>query len=53
MKEYEKSYFIMVRASEDALRAIERDNFGVARDILIAAQQQAEEAILSYSDSEE
>ena len=51
MQEYEKPYFILVRASEEALRAIEKSNFGLARDILITAQQQAEDAILSYADS--
>ena len=51
MEEYEKPCFIMVRASEKALRAMENGEYIAAQNTLIAAQQQAEEAILSYSDS--
>ena len=53
MNEYENPYFIMIRASEAALRAMEKNNFGQAQEILICAQQQAEDAVLSYSESNE
>ena len=48
MEEYRKPYFIMLSASKKALRAMEKRNYGTAREILICAQQEAEEVILSY-----
>ena len=41
--DYEKLYHLMVNASEQAIEAMERQNYGLARDILIAAEQAAEE----------
>ena len=43
---YKELYHLMVNASEDALAAIEKQNFGQAREILIAAEQEAEERYL-------
>ena len=40
---YEKLYHIMVDASERAIDAIENDNPALAREILINAEQKAEE----------
>ena len=47
MVDYEKLYCLMVDASERAIEAIERQSFDTARDILIAAEQSAEELYIS------
>ncbi len=39
---YKDLYFQMVRAGEQALRALDRQDFGTARSVLISAQQAAE-----------
>ena len=49
---YKDLYFQMVRASEQALRALERQDFGTARSILISAQQAAEERYLEEEEAE-
>ena len=43
---YKEAYLLMVRSSEKALRAMERQNFGAAWDALIEAQRKAEELLL-------
>ena len=43
MPDYQKLYTLLFNAATDALRAMEQLNFGQARDLLIRAQQQAEE----------
>lgn len=50
---YKELYFQMVRASEKALRALEQQNLGAARSILIAVQREAEEQYLNQNDSQE
>ena len=50
---YKDLYFQMVRASEQALRALERQDFGTARSILISAQQEAEECYISQENPTE
>ena len=47
---YEKMYFALFNAVTDALEAMEAQNFGQAKDLLIAAQQRCEEL---YLDGEE
>ena len=47
--DYEALYHLMVDASERAIEAIERQNCGAAKDILIRAQQDAEELYISAS----
>ena len=47
---YEKMYFALFDAFTDALEAIEAQNFGQAKALLIAAQQRCEEL---YLDAEE
>ena len=47
MVDYEKLYHLMVDASERAIEAIERQNYDAARDILITAEQSAEELYVS------
>lgn len=46
MPDYQKLYFQLFAAMADAVEAIEADNDGTARDILIRAQQDAEEQYL-------
>lgn len=50
---YRNLYYQMVRASERALRELEQQDFGNARNILIAAQQEAEEQYLHQTDKPE
>ena len=47
MVDYEKLYCLMVDASERAIEAIEQERYDAARDILIAAEQSAEELYIS------
>ena len=47
--DYEALYHLMVDASERAIEALERQNCGTAKDILIQAQQDAEELYISAS----
>ena len=47
MANYEKMYSTLFNAITDALEQIEQQNFGSANDLLIAAQQQAEEIYIT------
>ena len=47
MPDYEKMYHLLFNAITDALEQIEKQNFGSAKDLLIAAQQQAEEIYIT------
>ncbi len=47
MPDYEKMYHLLFNAITDALEQIEQQNFGSAKDLLIAAQQEAEEIYMS------
>lgn len=46
MVDYEKLYHLMVNASEDAIAEIEKQNYGRARELLIAAEQRCEDIYL-------
>lgn len=46
MPDYEKLYYMMVRASEDAIAAMEMGNILDARSILVSAEQLAEENVI-------
>ena len=48
--DYEALYHLMFDASERAIEAIERQNCGKAKDILIQAQQDAEELYISANE---
>ena len=50
MIDYKPLYHLMLNASEDAIKAIEEQNFGTAKEILIRAEQAAEEAYLQQED---
>lgn len=43
MPNYKELYFKLFSAAADAVEAIEAMNFGQAKEVLIAAQQEAEE----------
>ena len=47
MANYEKMYSSLFNAITDALEQIEQQNSGSAKDLLIAAQQQAEEIYIT------
>lgn len=47
MANYEKMYSTLFNAITDALEQIEQQNLGSAKDLLIAAQQQAEEIYIT------
>ena len=46
MNLYKKMYSILFNAVTDALRDMEEQNFGRAKERLVKAQQQAEEAFV-------
>lgn len=46
MESIPRYYSIVFNAATDALAALENQNFGLARELLIRGQQQAEEAFL-------
>ena len=45
--EYKKLYHLLFNAITDALKKIEEQNYGDAKDLIIAAQQEAEEIYMS------
>ena len=47
MPDYEKMYHLLFNAATDALEQIEQQNYGSAKDLLIAAQQKAEEIYIT------
>ena len=51
--DFEPLYHILLNASEDAIAAIEAQNYGLAKEILIRAEQRAEEEYLKQGDIEE
>lgn len=53
MEQNQKPYFMLFNAVTDAVAAIEKQNFGQARQILIQAQQECEEWFLSCTENED
>ena len=47
MEEYKKMYLLLFSAITDALEQMEQQNYGTAKDLLIAAQQQTEEIYIT------
>ncbi|WP_298035506.1 hypothetical protein [uncultured Dysosmobacter sp.] len=47
MIDYKAPYFQLFNALSDAISALKAQNFGQASDILIQAQQMAEESVIS------
>ena len=52
MEEYKESYLVLFRAVRDAVDAIEQQNYGMAKELLIQGEQKAEEIFLSSDDKE-
>jgi len=50
MPDYQALYFKLFGAVADALEHMEEENYGLARQRLIATQQEAEEEYLSQED---
>ena len=47
MPDYKKMYLLLFNAITDALENLSDNNYGAARDLLIAAQQQTEELYIN------
>ena len=47
MPDYQKLYSLLFNACTDAIVQLEQHNYGLAKELLIAAQQQAEEQYIS------
>ena len=47
MPDYKKMYLLLFNAITDALENLADNNYGAARDLLIAAQQQTEELYIN------
>ena len=47
MTDYKQLYILMLDASERAIEEIEKQNYGAAKDILIAAERACEEKYIS------
>ena len=50
MPDYKKLYFKLFAAMADAVEELDQQNYGAARQRLIAAQQEAEEEYLEETD---
>jgi len=50
--DYQKLYLTLFNAFTDAMEQLDQQNYGMAREILIKAQQQAEEAYMQESEPE-
>ncbi len=48
--DYKPLYLLLFNATTDALEQLDVQNYGNARDILIAAQQKAEEIYINSED---
>jgi hypothetical protein len=46
MPDYQQLYFQLFAAAADAVEAMEKANYGQAKEVLISAQQKAEEQCL-------
>jgi len=52
MGEYREAYLVLWRGVEDALAAIEAQNFGLAMELLKRAQCDAEDAYIDAGENE-
>ena len=48
MEQFKQPYLLLFRGVTEALTQLEQQNYGAAKQLLIAAQQLAEEAYISY-----
>lgn len=51
MVDYAELYHLMVDAAENAITAIEAQNYGAARQILIRAEREAEERYIETAEA--
>ena len=51
--DYQKLYSLLFNAMTDAVEALRKCNYGVAADLLIAAQQKAEDLYIGGEDDPE
>ena len=49
MDEYKKPYLILWNGVTDAIEALEKQNYGYAKEILIKVQQEAEETYIDFN----
>lgn len=52
MTDYQKLYTFLFNGISDAIAALDRNNYGTARDLLVKAQQEAEEQYLTQTDGD-
>ena len=52
MVNYAELYYLMVGAAEDAISAIDAQNYGTAKQILIRAEREAEERYIDTTEDE-
>ena len=50
---YRKMYYTLFNAITDALEAMEQQNYGQTRALLVAAQQQSEEIFMDSDEDED
>ncbi len=50
--DYRKMYHVMLDGAERALEALEKQNYGLAKGILVAAETEAEEIFLQTEETE-
>lgn len=50
---WEEMYLLLFRASTKAVQQIQEQNFGLAQELLLQAQQQAEDAFIAWGDRDE
>ena len=50
---WEEMYLLLFRASTKAVQQMQAQNFGLAQELLLQAQQQAEDAFLAWGDRDE
>ena len=53
MVDYAKLYHWMIDAAEKAIRAIDAQNYGMAKEILIRVERKAEEHYIETAEDEE
>jgi len=52
MDEYKQPYLILFRACEEAIRALDQQNYGQARELLVRGEQIAEEFYMALGEDE-
>lgn len=50
---WEEMYLLLFRASTKAVQQMQAQNFGLAQELLLQAQQQAEDAFIAWGDRDE